>query len=314
MKIFGHEKERDLIKKYLDKNYDSLSLLFEGKDCIGKKLIALYTARAFLCEKNISFGCGECQDCKLVNNLIRNIYDEEKNENIHPNIKLISPEKGKEIKIDQIREAINFLKLKSEKGKVIIIENAENMNLEASNALLKTLEEPPANTLIILTTSNQNKLLPTIVSRTKKIRFRPLSKKEIFEILSLKTTEEKAKMLASISQGSLCLPMHILQKENLYKYGKDLYSLLIISIENGKNIHPEGIISIGEIIDKLENEDIFIIISILEIFLYNKVLKGEIETEIYDKILNELNLLKTAIRKGVKKKLALEGFYFNVTT
>ncbi len=314
MKIFGHEKEKDLIKKYLDKNYDSLSLLFEGKDCIGKKLIALHTARAFLCDKKIGFGCGECIDCKLVNNLIRNIYDNEQNENIHPNIKLITPEKGKEIKIDQIRDAIEFLKLKSEKGKVIIIENAENMNLEASNALLKTLEEPPKNTLIILTTSDQNKLLPTIVSRTKKIRFRPLSRKEIFEILSLKTTEEKAKTLASISQGSLCLPMHILQKENLYKYGKDLYSLLVLSIEDSNKIHPEGIISIGEIIDKLENEDIFIIVSILEIFIYKKLLKGEISAEIYDKILKELNLLKIAIKKGVKKKLAVEGFYFNVTT
>jgi DNA polymerase-3 subunit delta' len=314
MKVIGHEKEKDLIKKYLDKNYDSLSLLYEGKDCIGKKLIALYTARAFLCDKKVSFGCGECNDCKLVNNLIRNIYDNEKNENIHPNIKLVSPEKGKEIKIDQIRDAVNFLKLKSEKGKVIIIENAENMNLEASNALLKTLEEPPENTLIILTTSNQNRLLPTIVSRTKKIRFKPLTKEEIFEILSLRTTEEKAKTLASISQGSLCLPMHILQKEKLYKYGKDLFSLVVLSIENGKKIHPEGIISISEIIDKLENEDIFIIVSIFEIFVSRKALKGEINTEIYDKILNELNLLKTAIRKGVKKKLALEGFYFNITT
>ncbi len=314
MKIFGHEKEKELIRKYLDKNYDSLSLLFEGKDCIGKKLIALFTGRAFLCEKNISFGCGECKDCRLVNNLIRNIYDGEENENVHPNIKLVSPEKGKEIKIDQIREAINFLKLKSEKGKVIIIENAENMNLEASNALLKTLEEPPENTLIILTTSNQNKLLPTIVSRTKKIRFKPLSNKDVFEILSLKTDEEKAKKLASISQGSLCLPMHILQKENLYKYGKDLYTLIILSIENKRNIHPEGIISIGDIIDKLENEDIFIIVNILEIFIYKKALKGEINTEIYDKILKELNMFKTAVKKGVKKKLALEGFYFNLTT
>ncbi len=314
MKVFGHEKEKDLIKKYLDKDYDSLSLLFEGKDCIGKKLIALYTARAFLCEKHVGFGCGECKDCKLVNNFIRNIYDNEENENVHPNIKLISSEKGKEIKIDQIREAINFLKLKSEKGKVIIIENAENMNLEASNALLKTLEEPPANTLIILTTSNQNKLLPTIISRTKKIRFKPLSKKDVFEILSLKTDEEKAKSLTLISQGSLCLPMHILEKENLYKYGKDLFSLMVLSLKNGKNIHSEGIISISEIIDKLENEDIFIIITIFEILIYNKTLKGEINTETYDKILKELNLLKMAIKKGVKKKLALEGFYFNVTT
>jgi DNA polymerase III, gamma/tau subunits len=161
MKVIGHEKEKTLIKKYLHKNYDSLSLLYEGKDCIGKKLLALYTARGFLCEKKEGFGCGVCNDCKLVNNLISNVY-ENTNLTPHPNIMLIQSN-NREIKIDQIREAISFLSLKSLKGKVLIIEKAENLNTESANALLKTLEEPPSNTLIILTTSNQNQLLPTIV-------------------------------------------------------------------------------------------------------------------------------------------------------
>ncbi len=313
MKVLGHEETKDTIKKFLNKKYNSYSFLFEGKDCIGKKLIALYTARAFLCEKGYDFGCGSCKDCRLVNNLIDSIYEKKEDENVHPNVKLVRAEDGKNIKIDQIREIISFLKLKSEKGKVVIIEKAEKMNTEAANALLKTLEEPPDNSMIILTTSNQNNLLPTIVSRCKKIKFKPLSKETVKEILELKGVDEtKAKNFASISDGSLCLPMSILEKENLYKYGKDLTNLLFLFIQ-GKGVHPEGIVSISDILDKLEVEDLILIMDIVEMFSYRKAIKGEMPVSKYEKIVNESKKFKEAIKKGVKKKLAVEGFYFNVT-
>ncbi len=311
MKLVGHEKTRDLILSFLEREYDSYSFIFEGKECIGKKLTALYTARGFLCERKVGFGCGECTSCRLVNNTIRNIYYRE-NLNSHPDIKVISPENGKEIKIDQIREAINFLKLKSKGGKVLIIDNSERMNIEASNALLKTLEEPPEKTMIILVTSNQNKLIPTIVSRCKKVRFSPLSKEEVEVILSLKGLDEKKiKMLSEISDGSLCLPIHIVENETLYKYGKDLYHLLSLYFEKGE-VHSEGIISLSELMDKLDIESILNIIEILEIFVYKNGLNKKIPVEVYDNILKEVDKMKRAVSKGVKKKLAVEGFYFNI--
>ncbi|NPA52985.1 MAG: AAA family ATPase [Aquificae bacterium] len=308
MKLIGHEHAKDLILGFLEKNYDSYSFIFEGKNCIGKKLISLYTARGFLCDKKTGFGCGECNSCRLVNNTIENIY-ENQDKNPHPNIKVILPQDNKTIKIDQIREAIKFLRLTSEKGKVLIIDEAEKMNVEASNALLKTLEEPPQNSMLILITSNHNKLLPTIVSRCKKIRFKPLTDEDIRQILDLKgfphTKIEKA---VKISDGSLCLPIGIMENEKIYNYSKDLFNLLVLYIEK-KEIHSEGIISLSQLIDNLDNESIFNIISILETFFLKK---RNIDPIFYENLLKELDKLKTSILKGVKKKLAFEGFYFNL--
>lgn len=295
MKIVGHRKEKELIKKLLDKNYDSLSLLFEGKDCIGKKLFALYTARAYLCEKKEGFGCGECKDCRLVNNTISNIY-EGTNLTPHYNIKLIQSE-SREIKIDQIREIIEFLQLKSEKGKVVIIEKAENMNIESSNALLKTLEEPPSNSLIILTTSNQAKLLPTILSRLKKIKFRNLSDEEIREILTLKgVNEEKLDNLIKIADGSLCLPLIILENENLYRYAKDISNLII----NPK--HPEGIFSLANSFENLEVQQAVLVFDIIYNLLSKALISGNINPDMFEMFIKEYKIGKRRSTKRSKEK------------
>lgn len=303
MKLIGHEKEKALIRKYILQHYDSLSLLYEGKDCIGKKLIALYTGRLFLCDKKEDFGCGACNDCKLVNNLISNVY-ENTNLTPHPNIMLIQS-KNKEIKIDQIREAINFLTIKSQKGKVLIIEKAENLNTESANALLKTLEEPPLNTLIILTTSNQRLLLPTIVSRLKKIRFRKLSNQEIKDILSQKTSNIKfVESIVPISEGSLCIPMTIMNKENIYNLAKSFYDLIVI----GK--HEEGLISLSSNVEKLDSEDVVIFFDII-FKLLTKHFQNNVE--MLEKFINEYKFSLLSLKKGVKKKLVLENLYFTLT-
>ncbi len=307
MKTIGHEKEKELIRKYLDKNFSSYSFLFEGKRCIGKKIVALQTARAFLCEKDYGFGCGECKDCQLVSNTIKNIYE---NQDLtpHPNLKVVLPENEKEIKISQIREIIDFLKLKTDKGKAVIIDDSEKMNIEAANALLKTLEEPPEKTLIILIAENHQKLLPTIVSRTQKIRFKPLKKEEVFQILTLKGVDkEKAKKLALLSEGSLCLPEAVLNDENIYKLAKDFYNLL-----KTQGFHPEGIITFVDIVDKIESEKINILLDIIDIFLNKAVLKGEFSVEFYQNYVENIKDIRNALQKGVKKKLAFEYLYFTL--
>ncbi|MGC9081434.1 DNA polymerase III subunit delta', partial [Sulfurihydrogenibium sp.] len=305
MKIVGHQKEIELIKTYLGKNYDSLSLLYEGKDCIGKKLIAFLTARGFLCEKKEGLGCGKCQDCKLVNNIISNIY-ENTNLTPHPNVKFI-PYDGKEIKIDSIRDAISFLSLKASKGKVLIIEKAENMNTESANALLKTLEEPPLNTLIILTTSNQNKILPTILSRLKKIRFSKLSNEEVRDILSLRVSDEKKlENLVKIADGSLCLPFAALNKENVYNLAHSFYELL------KTKKHTEGLFSIAAAVDKFDVEDTELFFDIILRFFEIDLDNLKLSDKFAERFLIEIKKGKNAVLKGVKKKLILEGFYYNL--
>ncbi len=309
MKVIGHEKEKELISKYLNRKLNSYSFLFEGKEAIGKKLLAFYTARGFLCENNRNFGCGECNSCKLTDNTISNVY-EETNLTPNPDIKLISPENSKEIKISQIREVIEFLKLKSATGKVVIIENAENMNTEASNALLKTLEEPPDSSMIILTTTNQNRLLPTIVSRCFKIKFKPLKKEEIHQILVKKGFDEKdARVFSALSEGSLYIYSQLKDSKKLYQLAKDFAVLYL-----DKNIRIEGIVNLADILDKMDNNEIKIVFQLLQVILHKKVLKGEFDIDLYDRFLEEMETFEKALKAGVKKKLAVEGMYFNLKT
>ena len=148
------------------------------------------------------------------------------------------------------------------------------------------------------------------LSRTKKIRFKPLNKEEILQILQLKTDDQKLlKTLIALADGSLCLPDKILKKPELLKYAKDLFNLLAV-----QQLHPEGIITLGDVFDKLDIEDINTMLDIVEKITYKKMLKGDISSEFYDKFIKENQELKNAIGKGVKKKLALEGMYFNLKT
>jgi len=116
--------------------------------------------------------------------------------------------KANNIRIDSIRQLIKeaYLTVSNRRKKVFIISDCDQMKPEASNSLLKILEEPPPNTVIILTTSRLNSLLPTILGRCQKIKFEPLSKLNIKEYLKKINPELKdieAELYSEISQGSL---------------------------------------------------------------------------------------------------------------
>lgn len=138
------------------------ALLITGKLGTGIGDFAWRLATSMLCESPSETGdiCGQCRSCNLLK------------ANTHPELLVIAPEEdGKAIKIDQIRKLMEFTQLKSHYGnrKVIIIEPADAMNSNANNSLLKTLEEPPGDTLLILV-SHQPALLPiTVRSRCQKI-------------------------------------------------------------------------------------------------------------------------------------------------
>lgn len=165
----GNEKVKELLRKSIRKNRISSSYLFFGPQGSGKTATAYAFVQSIFCDNFISQNdaCDECKYCRLI----------KKRE--YPDFYVISPgsstkeSKTKSIKIGQIRQLQNNLNLKSyyPKKKVVIVESAEMMNLNAQNAFLKSLEEPPGDTVIILITNNINMLLPTIISRCQKTAF-----------------------------------------------------------------------------------------------------------------------------------------------
>ncbi|MCW8900427.1 MAG: DNA polymerase III subunit delta' [Gammaproteobacteria bacterium] len=138
-------------------------LLFHGAAGTGKNAFAIDFAHWLLCEQPLTDkACGKCKSCQLI--------QAESNPDL---LSLRPEEEGKAIKVDQVRGLIEKISLTSHgKGKrVIIISPADALNVNASNSLLKTLEEPPANTVLILITDKPSKLVATIRSRTQMIRF-----------------------------------------------------------------------------------------------------------------------------------------------
>ncbi len=150
------------------------ALLFSGKKSTGKKERAFEFAKTANCRADNKRPCNNCLSCKKIN------------AGVHPDIIQISlSEKKKLISISQIREIGILLTTKPNEAhnRMVLILDADKMNVQAQNALLKVLEEPPENTFFILTATQIPTLLPTILSRCRQIRFFPPSCHEIQQTL-----------------------------------------------------------------------------------------------------------------------------------
>ncbi len=173
--ILGQKEIIDKIEGMLRTDNLPSVLLFYGPEGTGKKSTALRIAKALNCMDNNppeSFFCGECPSCQKIE------------KQIHPDIHILSPD-GDSIKIEDVREMMrNISQVPFEgKRKIAILDNAEALTIQAANALLKTLEEPPEKTHIFLISSNPGKLPLTLKSRCYPLRFLPLSEETIIEIL-----------------------------------------------------------------------------------------------------------------------------------
>jgi len=163
--VIGHTNQWEQVKKIISSDLQSGSFLFAGPEGIGKKKMALATAQYFLCETKS--GCGQCGSCRRVE------------VGTHEGLLLI--DEGDDIlKMDEVHKIKEFLKLKSLSGsRFIIINNAHKMNIPSSNALLKTLEEPPEGVYFFLISSRMSGLLMTIKSRCRLIPFSILTEKDL---------------------------------------------------------------------------------------------------------------------------------------
>ena len=157
-RIIGHDRQKSILQRALSGGRLAHAYLFAGPEGVGKRLMALAVARALFCMTGN--GCGECAACRKL---------EHSN---HPDLHVLEPD-GASIKIEQVRAIQRDLSLRPGEGsrKICLIEAAETTTTGAANALLKTLEEPRGDTLLILLTSQPQRLLETIRSRCQPLHF-----------------------------------------------------------------------------------------------------------------------------------------------
>jgi DNA polymerase-3 subunit delta' len=223
--VLGHSKPILLLQRAIENEKVVNSYLFLGNEGIGKKHVALQFAKALNClegETKRGDACDHCLSCKKIDHAL------------HPDVLLIEPI-GQGIKKEQVIQMQRELAYKPYEGKrrVCILTAADRMAHDIPNTLLKTLEEPPLHTVIILLANNARFILPTILSRCQPIRFNPLPislvSKWLMEAKGFDETE--AHLLASLSDGSpgkaleIQEEIHQIPREELLKDWVGLKSL-----------------------------------------------------------------------------------------
>jgi DNA polymerase-3 subunit delta' len=197
--VKGQEKAINLIDQALKNGLIAHSYLLTGPEHIGKMTLAKNMAQALNCEQS-SPPCGECRSCLKIAN------------SSHADVTIVSlsqedDSEKTEIGIDRIRDICHLANMSPYEGKfrVFIIDKAELLSPAASNALLKTIEEPPPQIVFIFLTSDSSRLLPTIVSRCQVISLKlvPISQVEQFLTQTYKISPERSRLLAWLSRGRI---------------------------------------------------------------------------------------------------------------
>jgi len=217
--IVGQDKTIAVLRNSLEAGRIAHAYLFDGIEGCGKRKTALALIAALFCRKSDE-GCASCPTC-------RNVAMAQ-----HPDLHMIEPD-GAFIKIEQIRDLQRELVLRPFEAprKACIIEAAERLNPSSGNALLKTLEEPPGNALIILLTTNIGGVLPTILSRCQRLHFPALPAASIERVLLRRgCTPETARVAASLGGGSLKKATEIGEEETLVNRREFLERVFSLSL------------------------------------------------------------------------------------
>ncbi|MFA5086279.1 MAG: hypothetical protein WC468_01625 [Candidatus Paceibacterota bacterium] len=300
--VIGHQKQKEILKKMASGKNIPHALLFSGPDKVGKKKVALEFVKSIFCKDT----CGECYACRTIES------------NNFPDLMVLSPAEGN-LEIEQVRDLQNRLSLKSYNNslKAGIINDAHLMRKDAQNALLKTLEEPKGDTLLILITPYPEMLLPTIRSRVQEIKFSIVSRAEIENhLVSLGAKKEEAKDIAMISSGQIGKAIEFHEDpEKLEAFNKAVKDIsTLCRADMGKRFafakdfkeNQEEIINVLDIWERFMRREL-----LLSIFNGKGTLNYTLKRlkEVIDELERTKYLIETS---NVNKKMALENLLINL--
>jgi DNA polymerase-3 subunit delta' len=200
--IVGQPSAVNLLRRAIATDRVAHAYAFIGPPAVGRRRTALAFAQACLCD---GLGCGSCAVCRRVST------------GQHPDCVVVAPVAPRDnprgasvLRIEQVREVRHWAALAPREGrrKVFVLDDADHMTAPAAHALLKTLEEPPPRTLLILTIANSRSLPATVLSRCQPVRFRPLGEAEAAAVIGARGADpETARLLAHLCRGQVGLAM-----------------------------------------------------------------------------------------------------------
>ena len=314
--ILGNDMIKEHFQKAIENHKVSHAYILTGEAGTGRKSIANAFSMALLCEKGGKEPCMVCHSCKQV--LSGN----------HPDLINVKHEKPNSIGVDDIREQINdtiMIRPYSSYYKVYIVDEAEKMTVQAQNALLKTIEEPPSYAIIILITTNQEAFLPTILSRCVQLKLKPLKDFTVKSYLveQLGVAEKEAEICAAFARGSLGKAIHLASSDEF----KELYLKVMVLVKNVEKM------DIVDLLDKIreikeQNFEMNEVLDLLQLW-YRDVLMFKVTKDMnllifkdeyktingmgqkvgYDgleKILEAIETCRTRLNANVNMELAME--------
>lgn len=284
--VVGHKDILKYISSAVENNRVSHAYILNGERGSGKRMLANLFATTLLCESGNSEPCGKCHSCRQAES------------GNHPDIIRVTHEKPNSISVDDIRTQVNnTVDIKPYQGpyKVYIIPQADLMTPQAQNAILKTIEEPPAYAVFLLLTENAEMLLPTINSRCVMLKLRNIKDTLIRKYLmeNLEIPDYKADMCTAFAQGNVGRAIMLANSEHFNEIREEAVQLL-------KHIHD---MELSEIVATVKNISVYKleITDYLDIIMiwYRDVLLYKATKEI-DKVVfkDQLQSIKEQARKS----------------
>ena len=240
--IIGQDQIKEYFQRAIRQHNISHAYILTGEPGMGRKTMANAFAMTLLCESGEERPCSTCHSCRqfLTGN--------------HPDVIRVHHEKPNSIGVDDVRDQIvNDVQIKpySSQYKIYMVDEAEKMTVQAQNALLKTIEEPPSYAIIIFITANAEGFLPTILSRCITLKLKPLYDKVIQEYLekNLQIDKTQAGICTSFARGNLGKAIRLASSEEFMTMRQEITALLkqvyrmsvLDMLETLKHIKDSGI-------------------------------------------------------------------------
>lgn len=293
--IIGHEKQLNMLENDIATGNVAHSYLLWGPGHIGKYTVAKKLASILQCENNF---CGVCPACVQIRK--GSHIDTMEFENNHESIK-----------IDQIRDVISRCNMSSQsRYKIVILQSIGRMTMEAANAFLKTLEEPLPKTIFIMTTSNVREVLPTIVSRTRLMRFHLFSFEFLVQMLRdmyPEAEEEKLEQVARLSLGRAGQAIDLMDQPDKFAYYLKLYKDISYLLETDNIVERFSYVEHILENDKMTSDFLNVMTHVLRSRMLHK---GENKKKIMNMIAKAQEAV-ILLKKNVNARLTLENLMLN---
>lgn len=240
--ILGHEQIKEHFYNAILTGNISHAYILTGEAGMGRKSLAGAFALSLLCENSQADPCRQCHACKQV--LSGN----------HPDLIRVTHEKPGSIGVDDVRRQINDtiqIRPYSSSHKIYIVDEAEKMTVQAQNALLKTIEEPPSYAVILLLTTNAEAFLPTILSRCVQLKLKPLPDAAVKEYLTgtMEVSQPQAEIYAAFARGNLGKAIHLASSEDFRLMYDEILGML-------KNLKKSDISQLLEYIRSVKDHNL----------------------------------------------------------